>query len=173
MLIDIIFVVIIIIAIFKGLSRGLIIALFSFAAVIIGVASAIKFSVYASVWLKNSFKISPQWLPVLSFTLVMICVILLVRIVAKFLETIINFAMLEWLNKLGGAILFLILYIGVYSILLFYLNKMGIINNDKITNSLIYKYIEPLGPKFIDLIGSFIPFFKNMFSQLDDYFNTI
>jgi membrane protein required for colicin V production len=171
--IDIIFLVLVIMAVFKGISRGLIVALFSFAAIMIGLAAAVRFSVSASAWLKDSFNVAPQWLPVFSFALVMICVILLVRLAAKFVETAIQFAMLGWLNKLGGALLYILLYTGIFSILLFYFTKMNLIGDDKIAASLTYKYIEPFGTKAVDLIGSAIPFFKNMFGQLTDFFNSI
>lgn len=171
--IDLIAVILLVIAIFKGISRGLIVAVFSFVAIMIGLAAAVRFSVSVSQWLQHSFSVGQQWLPILSFALVMIAVVLLVRMAAKFVETAVDFAMLGWLNKIGGVLLYILLYLGVFSILLFYLTKMQLFSTQTISASVTYKYIEPFGTGAVDLLGSFIPFFKNMFAQLTDFFNAI
>lgn len=173
MIIDIIFLALLAFAIIKGISRGFIVAIFSFLAIIIGVAAAIKLSYIVANWLQHSFNTGKQWLPILSFLIVLIIVILLVRLVANLIQRAINIAMLGWLNKLGGIILFALLYISVYSIFLFYLTKMNIIKPETIAASRTYAFIEPLGPKIIDAIGAIIPIFKNMFQQLADFFGAI
>ncbi|HVX26767.1 MAG TPA: CvpA family protein [Parafilimonas sp.] len=173
MIIDIIFLILLAFAIFKGISRGFIVAIFSFLAIIIGVAAAMKLSYIVANWLQHSFNTSAHWLPLLSFIIVLIGVILLVRLVANVIQRGINIAMLGWLNKLGGIVLFVILYIAVYSVFLFYLTKMNIIKPETIAASRTYSFIEPLGSKVIDAIGLIIPVFKNMFQQLSDFFGTM
>jgi len=86
MFIDIIVVVLLVIAIFKGISKGLIIGIFSFLAVIIGLAAAIKLSAVAASYLGDNVNISQRWLPVIAFAVVFIVVILLVRLGAKALK---------------------------------------------------------------------------------------
>lgn len=173
MLIDIITIVLLIAAIFKGISRGLIVAVFSYLAIMAGVAAAMRFSVTVSQWLEHSFNAAKQWLPILSFAIVVIAVVLLVRLAAKFLETAVNAVMLGPFNKIGGALLYILLYMGVYSVVLFYLTKMQLIKSETIADSVTYNYIEPLGTKVIDLLGAAIPFFKNMFGELTAFFNSI
>lgn len=173
MLIDIIFLILIVLAIIKGLSRGFIVAIFSFFAIIIGVAAAMKFSYLVSNWLQHSFNLNGIWLPVLSFLIVLIGVILLVRWIANAIQAAINIVMMEWLNKLGGVVLYLFIYLFVYSIILFYLTKMGFIKNETIASSRTYILIEPFGPKAIDILGDIMPFFKNVFHELSDFFEKI
>ena len=50
MAIDIIFLVLLAMAAFKGFRRGFIVAIFSLLAIVIGLAAAIKFSVLVSAW---------------------------------------------------------------------------------------------------------------------------
>ena len=173
MVIDIILFILLVIAVIKGISRGFIVAMFSFLAIIIGVAAAMKLSYIAANWLQQSFNINGNWLPVLSFLLVLLGVILLVRWVANLIQGAINIAMLGWLNKLGGIILYLLIYLFVYSIILFYLTKMEILATETIAASRTYNLIEPFGPKAVDILGSIIPFFKNVFEQLSSFFETI
>ena len=86
MVLDIIFVVILILAIIKGLRRGLIVGIFSFLAIIIGLAAAIKLSAVVAGYLGDATSISQRWLPIISFAVVFIIVILLVRLGAAAIQ---------------------------------------------------------------------------------------
>lgn len=172
MFIDIIFLILLIIAAVKGFSRGLIAGLFSFLAIIIGLAAAMKLSVLVSSWLQNSTNIAKQWLPFISFVLVMIVVIILVRLGAKLIQKGVEFALLGWLNKLGGVILYALLFTAVFSIVLFYAVQMNIIKPEITQASRTYAYIQPFGLKALDLLGSVIPIFKNLFTDLENFFGS-
>ncbi len=173
MIIDILTLILIAVAVIKGLSRGFIVAVFSFFAIIIGVAAAMKLSLTVANWMQHSFNAQGKWLPLLSFLIVLIGVILLVRLVANIIQTALNVSMLGWLNKLGGVILYLLIYLFVYSILLFYLTKMDFIKQETIAASHTYGIIEPFGPAAVNMLGSIIPLFKNIFNQLSDFFEGI
>jgi membrane protein required for colicin V production len=55
------------------------VAIFSFIAIIIGVAAAMKLSFIVTGWLQEFFNTGKQWLPILSFLIVFIGVVLLIR----------------------------------------------------------------------------------------------
>jgi len=173
MIIDIICAVIVVLALIQGFRRGLIIAFFSFIAIFIGLAAALKLSAAVADYLGSSTKISGKWLPILSFIIVLIIVILLVRLGAKLLEKTAQAITLGWLNRLGGIIFYLAIYITIYSILLFYATEMKIIQQKTIDASVTYSIIEPIGPKAIEAFGSLIPFFKDMFAELENFFAKI
>ena len=101
-------------AVFKGLKKGFIIAFFSVIAFILGLAAAIKLSATMATYLQNSVSISGKWLPFVSFAIVFLVVVLLVNIGGKLLQKTFEFAMLGWLNRLGG-ILYIILYLIIFS----------------------------------------------------------
>jgi membrane protein required for colicin V production len=90
-----------VIALFKGFQKGLILAFFSIIAFIIGLAAALKFSVIVADYLKDSVNISAKWLPFIAFALVFFAVVLLVRLGAKLVEKTFQAMMLGWLNR-GG-----------------------------------------------------------------------
>jgi membrane protein required for colicin V production len=173
MIIDVIFLILLAFAIIKGIRRGFIVAVFSFLAVIIGVAAAMKLSYIVAGWLQHSLNTGERWLPFLSFLIVLIGVIILVRFIANAIQRAVNFTMLGWLNKLGGVLLYILLYISVYSVCLFYLTQMNIIKPETIAASRTYSVTEPLGPKVVDAIGVIIPLFKNLFQQLSNFFGRI
>jgi len=97
----------------------------------------------------------------------------LVRWVANLIQAALNATMLGWLNKLGGVILYVFLFISVYSILLFYLTKMNLIKPETVSASRSYSFIEPLGPRVVETLGIIIPVFKNLFQQLSNFFGSI
>jgi membrane protein required for colicin V production len=173
MLIDIIFIIIVVMAIFKGLRRGLIIAIFSVLALLAGLAAAIKLSAVTAVYLKDSIHVSAKWLPVLAFAIVFIVVILLVRWTASLIEAATNFALLGWINRLGGVLLYAAVYISIFSVLLFYGAKAHFISGTTIASSKTFPFIQPWGPALVNGIGRIIPFFRDMFTQLEDFFEHI
>ena len=173
MAIDIIFLFLILLAAFRGMRKGFIVAIFSLLAYIIGLAAALKLSVTVAALLKQNINISSRWLPFIAFIIVIFCVAFLVRLVARLIEKAIDLAMLGFINKLAGFILYAILYTIVYSVFLFYTTQMKLINNETISNSVSYRFIEPWGPKIINAFGNLIPVFKNLFVQLEKFFSSV
>ncbi len=173
MVIDAIFFILMILAVFKGYRNGFIVAVFSFLGIIIGLAAAMKFSTVVAGWLKDSTSISAAWLPFLSFVLVMVGVILLIRIGAKLIQSAVELVLMGWLNKLTGIILYAALYITLYSVLLFYAGKLSIIKPGALSDSRMYAFIQPWGPKAIELFGAVIPWFRGMFEELSHFFENI
>ena len=173
MFLDFIFAIIIVLAIIKGYQRGLIIGIFSLIAVVIGLAAAMKLSTAVAGYIGKSVKISEQWLPVISFALVFLVVLILIRVGAKAIERTAEFVMLGWANRLGGIVFYAAMYIIVFSVLLFYASQMDIIKEDTIQQSATYSFVQPWGPKAINGFGAIIPVFKNMFTELENFFSSI
>lgn len=170
MLIDIAFLIVMILAIFKGLRKGLILGIFSLIAFIIGIAAALKFSAIVAGYLKSNVSAPAKWLPLISFVLVFVAVVLLINIGARLIRKIMRFAMLGWLDRLGGTVLYVVIYCIIFSVFLFFGDKLFLIGHSTIESSKIYPYISPWAPKVIDNLGNVIPIFKDMFAQLQDFF---
>lgn len=171
MIIDIIFALLIVLAIVKGYRRGLIIAVFSYFAFIIGLAAAMKLSTAVANHLGHAVKVSDKWLPILSFSLVFLIILLLVKLGARAIQRIAESVMLGWVNRLGGILLYTAIYITVFSILLFYTKQMQVIKPETIQASVTYPFIQPWGPWAINAVASVIPFFKDMFHELEQFFS--
>jgi membrane protein required for colicin V production len=173
MMIDITVCILLIMAIVKGLRRGLIVALFSILAFIVGIAAAMKLSVVVADYLKDSVNISAQWWPVVSFMLVFVVVVILIRLLANLIEKAVEWTMLGWVNKLGGVLLYVLMYIISFSVLLFYAEQLKLISKAAIDSSVTYKAVRPWGPWAIDAIGSLFPLFKDMFTRLEQFFDRV
>lgn len=172
-MIDIVFAILLVIAIIKGFQKGLIIALFSIVAFIIGIAAAIKLSAITANYLQEHTSVSGKWLPVVSFVIVFVGVTLLVRVGAKLIEKTFQMVMLGWVNRIGGIVLYALLYTIIFSIFLFYAEKIRLLEPAVIQSSQTYPYIQPWAPKVIDQFGKVIPIFKGMFTALENFFSQI
>ena len=171
MFIDFIAIGLLVLSIIKGFRNGLVVAVFSLIAFVVGLAAAVKLSAVVAEYLGNSTNISQRWLPILAFALVFFVVILLVRLGAKAIEGGLRMAMLGWLNKLGGVVFYFLLYFFIYSIILFYATQLKILKPETVQPSFTYPLIYPLAPVVMDALGSIIPFFKNMFGELENFFD--
>ncbi len=170
MVIDVIVFGLMVLALFKGWTKGFVLAVFSFFAFVVGLAAAIKLSAVVAGYLSAHTNIGSRWLPVLAFALVFILVAFLVRLGAKAIEGVLRAAMLGWANKVGGILLYALLYLFIFSVLLFYAQQLNLIKPHTMEDSVCYPYLKPLAPKVISGLGVVLPFFKNMFAQLEQFF---
>jgi membrane protein required for colicin V production len=173
MWIDVLFGLFMVMAVFKGLRHGFIIAVVSAVALIIGLAAAIKLSAVVAGYGRTGLHLSSRWWPVLAFVLVFVVVVILVRLGGRFLEKVVDLAMMGWLNKLAGVVLYAVIYTIILSVLLFYAVQVHLVSDATLTSSVIYPPIRSWGPRVIDEFGRFVPWFKGMFAQLEDFFGRV
>lgn len=172
-MIDLTFAVLMVLAIIKGYQKGLIIAVFSIIAFIIGLAAALKLSAVVASWLQDSVSVSAKWLPFIAFAVVFFVVIILVQLGARFIEKGFQVVMLGWLNRLGGIVFYAALYVIILSIFIFYAQTLQLLQPAAIQSSVTYDFIQPWGPEVMDNFGTVIPWFKDMFTELGDFFNAL
>ncbi len=173
MLLDLIYAVILVLAILHGFRRGLVLGLFSLVAVIIGLAAAMKLSLVAGEYIGKVINISEEWLPVISFAVVFLVIVLLIRLGARAIEKTVEMVMLGWVNKIGGIIFYAAIYTIIFSVLLFYAEQMKLLQPETINKSVTWSFVQPWGPKVINGIGSIIPIFKDMFGELEKFFDGV
>src|SRR5450755_4350463 len=172
-MIDIFFYSIVCLAIVHGWRKGLILALFSMVCGMVGLAAAVKLSAVLATHMKSDLHMTSRWLPVIAFILVFVLVLLIIRWAGKLLEKLVQMVLLGWLNKLGGILLFLVLYLSIYSIILFYGTQMQVISKHAVEESHAYSLIAPFGPAVIRFITGFIPYGQDMFVSLEGFFDKI
>ncbi len=100
--IDIAFLIILAMAAVKGFSRGLIMAVFSFAALFIGLAAALKLSSVVANYFKESDALPSHWWPVIAFAAVFLVAVLIVKAAGGVVEKTVQLALLGWVNRIGG-----------------------------------------------------------------------
>ena len=173
MLIDLVFLVLLLMAVFKGISKGFIVAAFSLMAFIVGLAAALKLSAVVALYLKDAMNVTGFWLPFLSFLLVFVGVVFLIRLGASLLKKAAGMVFLGWIDTVAGIILYAVMYLLVYSVILFFATKTRLISIDAQNASRTYSYIQPFGPKVMTGFGKVIPFFSSMFEELNQFFEGV
>jgi membrane protein required for colicin V production len=171
MWIDIIVAVLLVLAIIKGYKKGLIFALFSIVAFIVGLAAALKLSAIVAGHLKGNSTASDRWLPFITFIAVFFVTVLLVRWGGRLIEKTFQLVLLGWLNRIGGMVLYALLYMIILGVFLFYAEKLQLLQPSDIRSSQTYTYFHSWGPGVIDGLGKIIPFFKDMFTELEKFFD--
>jgi membrane protein required for colicin V production len=168
--IDIIFLGILGLAAFKGFSRGLVMAVFSFASLFVGLAAALKLSSVVAQYLKRSDVLPSQWWPFIAFILVFLAAIWIVRLAGGIVQKTIELSMLGWLNRIGGFFVYAVLYLLMFSVALFYLGQLDLLSDTLKSSSVTYAHIAPWGPFALSMLGKLIPAFNNVFSELQSFF---
>lgn len=104
--IDIIIIVLLALAVIKGIKDGLVRQAGGIAGIILGIFIAGRFSAMLSKWLN-------QWIPdvseniakILSFVIIIILVIICTALLSRLLEKVIKITTLGWVNRLLGVLL--------------------------------------------------------------------
>jgi membrane protein required for colicin V production len=123
--------------------------------------------------MQESFKSQSAWWPVVAFVVVFLVVSGLIRMAAAVLSKTMDVVMLGWVNKLGGFFLYAIMYTLIYSVVLFYLDQIMHISDAVKQQSKVYSYIEPWGEWTMNALGNVIPWFKDVFKDMEDFFSKV
>jgi len=173
MALDAIGIILVILFFIRGYMRGLIIAAFSMLAILLGIFCALKFSQTFSSWLLAKGYISSPWVQVFSYAILFITVVIVVRLVGKLFQTIVEGLMLGFANRLAGGILYVFLGLVVWSSIIWIGAHAKIISPETIAASKTYPWVSGIAPWCCEQIGRLLPFLKDTFSNLQHFFDTL
>src|SRR4030095_11272660 len=170
MWIDIVWLILAVFGIWKGWSQGLIISVFTTMAWVAGLLGAIKLCTVASQLLQEKFDVHSNYLPVISFLLVFILIALVIYLIGKSLEKIIEIAHLGFFNKITGAILRVAIYTLLFSVFLWLINESGLIPEPVKKQSRTYNYLSSVSNYAINHASDYSPAVRNIFNDLQHFF---
>lgn len=173
MALDVIGIILILLFFIRGYSKGFIVAAFSVIAILLGILCALKLSQAFSSWLLEHGYIASGWAQVISYVVLFIGVVLVVRLIANLLQKAVEGMMLGVVNKLVGGILYAFLGAVLWSSLLWIGKQMHMITPETIAASKTYEWLSRLAPWFFDEAGKLLPFVKDTFSKLERFFDTV
>lgn len=143
---DIIIVVPLLWALYKGFKKGLIIEIASLAALLLGIYGGIHFSDAVAGFLQEKFDWNSQYMPLISFTITFLGIVLLVYTIGKVIEKIVDIVALGIANKILGAVFGLLKVAFILSVVIIIFDnfdsKMKIIDQEKKENSMLYKPLK-------------------------------
>jgi membrane protein required for colicin V production len=173
MSLDVITLIVIIAFFMRGYSRGIIVATFSVAAILLGVLVSLKLSQSFAAWLLAHNYISSGWAQVAAYFILFTGVVLLVRMLAKVMEKAAEGMLLGTVNKLAGGLLYVCMGAILWSSLLWLGARAQLIPAPAIAESRSYPWLAELAPWFFHQAGKLMPFVQDTFVGLEQFFDTI
>lgn len=151
---------------YKGFRKGFIIEIASLAALLLGVWGGIKFSAYSAEYLSKVFNISAEIMPLLSFVVTFIGIVIIVFFIAKMLERVVKMVALGIVNRIAGMVFGMMKFGIIISVILNLVNtidsEISFIESEVKTNSLLY---QPLS----DFSGKLFPKLNELKEQTSNW----
>jgi membrane protein required for colicin V production len=173
MALDIIGVTLIIVFFIRGYMKGLIVAVFSVIAILLGIICSLKLSGKLAEFLFDKGIVTSGWAQLISYALLFIVVVLIVRLIAKAIETSAKALMMGWINSGIGGLFYAFMAAVIWSSFLWIGNEMQMIEVPTKAASVTYPYFAPLAPWLFERIGKVWPMVKDIFGNLQGFFNSV
>lgn len=148
--VDLVFAILLLWAAYRGFTKGFIVQLATLAALLLGILGAVMFSDFTSGLIIKKFEVSGQYLPILSFAVTFIVIVIAVHLLAKMLNKLIDAIALGIVNRLLGVLFSILKTAFIVSIILVLINKadnkFNFIPDDTKENSILYKPLSNFAP---------------------------
>ena len=148
--IDLVFAILLLWSAYRGFTKGFIVQLATLAALLLGILGAVLFSDLTSTLIIKKFEVSGQYLPILSFAVTFIVIVIAVHLLAKMINKLIDAIALGIVNRLLGVLFSLLKTAFIVSIILVLINKadnkFNFIPDDTKDNSFLYNPLSNFAP---------------------------
>jgi membrane protein required for colicin V production len=177
MVFDVVFLLILVWAAYRGFSKGVILQVATLVALILGIFGAIKFSSFTSSLIIDNTNISGEYLPIISFALTFILIVIVVHLLARVVEKLVQAVALGFLNRLAGALFSMTKFALIISGILVVLNTIhanySFLPEDKVEQSLMYRPLSNFAPSIFPYLQfeSGIEFLDELEEEVEDGLN--
>jgi len=169
-LLDIVIAVPILIFFITGLKNGFIEEAFGLIGQIIAIFLAFTYmSEFAAYW-ERFYNMESPWIPFFSFIILYIGIIIVVKLIIKFLNSLIKLANLSIVNLIFGGIFSGLKGALLVSVVLIILGVVNQPNQEYRDTSLLYEYVLPIAPKVYNVMARIYPGVQSFAEQTDQYF---
>jgi len=141
-------------------------ALFSLAAILLGIIGAFKLMGAGVAWLANQWDVDPTILPYISFLIIFLLIVILVKFTGTLLKASISETILGEADQILGGILGIIRYAFLMSVLIWIFSSMNMnLPEAWKKDSYLLPTLEKTAPFISEKVGSFIPSVKDLFRE--------
>lgn len=144
--VDIIIIIPLVYAAWRGFKKGLIIEVFTLLALLVGIYAGIHFSDWTSARIEDYFDFDANYLPVIAFTITFLAVGAMVFFAGKMLEQMIRVVNLSPINKILGVVFGMLKMVYTLSIIIILLEtydeRGDFIPEETKENSLLYAPVK-------------------------------
>jgi membrane protein required for colicin V production len=153
---DIVIVLILLFGAYRGFKKGFVYTVALSIAFVLGTIGSFELAGKCAAYLTKTFDIHSAWLPFCSCILVFAVIILLVILLARVLEKFLKTAALGWLNKLAGTLLGIFKMAFFISVIFWLLQlveqKVPLLTESRKSKSFLYKPIAVIAPAVLPVI---------------------
>jgi len=161
---DVILLIFLGISAIKGFSKGFIIGLASLAGLVLGIIFSLKYAGNLAINLQHMFGNHSTLLFIAAYAICFIIIVILVHIIAKSIEKVIEIAALGFANRIAGAAFGIVKTLFVFSAIVYLLKiadpQSHLIKSETKKNSYLYQPLEWLLP-------STLPFLKAQLERVN------
>jgi membrane protein required for colicin V production len=168
--IDYLFIIPLLFFVIQGFRKGVIMELTTMIALIIAMIASLKLTYYCLSFFPG-LKDKSVWIPYFSYIIVFICFYILIYAIGKQVNNLINSLNLNIFNRIAGAALGACKIIIIFSFLIWLTGQIDVIPASIKEKSLSYKYFKDIAPAVIGLVSSWMPYFKDTISQIEEFFD--
>lgn len=158
-ILDAIILICLIPALIQGVRKGFISQAISIISFVVGIWASARFANIVTEWVAQYITASEQILKIIAFALILVVVFVILGLVGRMLESILNFAFLGWVNKLAGVLFSLLKAVLILGLVIMAFNSLnttfGLVKPEVLTDSVLY---DPLK----NLADTIFPYIKNM-----------
>jgi len=144
---------------FKGFRKGLIIEIATLAGLILGIYLGIYFSDFISGYLVKWFGVNPKFTSTISFVIILVGIMVLVYLLGKSLEKLVDVIALGLFNKVLGAFFGAIKMLLIFCILIYIIIKIDpnkkIVSSEVRNKSLLFNPMSKLSEKILPEVKEF------------------
>jgi len=149
-ILDIIFLVPLLFALYRGFKKGMVYMIASLLALVLGILGAMKLRPLFASLLDSIFNIDPGHMNAIAFAVAFVSIVIVVHLAAFFLDKLIKAVALNFVNRLLGMAVGVLITAFVISMILWPLNQVNaerqIIKPEHIEGSLLYKPLSAIAP---------------------------
>ena len=142
----------------------------SLVAIVLGIFLAIQLSGFVKTFLEGRLDVSPGILPIISFTLIFIVVVLIIYIAAFFVDKLLKAIALGFINRLIGALFGMLVNAFILSVIICVLisfdHHRKFLPKEDIADSYLYAPVSKIAP----FIFPFLHFDKLKLPPVNEHF---
>lgn len=168
-LIDILLLIPIILGAFSGFRRGFLLEIASFLALFLGILGGLEFLHWGIGIINQQFNLAGSFVPILSFLLIFIAIIVLVNLLGKALKKVVHMTPLGSVDTVVGGAIGALKWAFILSLIIWVVGILNIPVPRHLTeDSEVYSFIASIAPAGIDMIAGIIPITSDLFDELAD-----
>ncbi len=157
---------------YLGFSRGIIKTIFTILSVIFGLMMAFRFGPQVTGLLESLFSENPLMF-VAGFLLTFVGTMLIIRLIANFLEGALEAANINFINQIVGGFFLTAIMVLIYSLLLSFANASHLLGEATKEESITYAYLERYPQKVWTLGRKAKPIFEDFWDHSIEFMDDL